>query len=105
MFAKLVKNGLSLIAPGMWAAVYSNFAAIEFRNLEEEFPDDVEIERLASRACFFAAVEDGNLLYRGGQGGGEVFDRERAIEADFEQTDVFAAGCQGVNGFMRSFGA
>ena len=67
--------------------------------------DDVEVKRFAGGAGFFAAVEDGDLLYCGRKSCSEMLDRERAIEADFEEADFFAAGGESLDGFVGGFGA
>src|ERR1039457_1039236 len=53
--------------------------------------DNVEIERFAGGSGFFCAIEDPDLLYRGRKRFNEMFDRERAIEADFNEADLFSA--------------
>ena len=66
--------------------------------------DDVLIQRLAGRAGLFGAVEHGDLADRFGEGCQEGLSGKGAIEADFEQPELFTLGVEGVNGFLGRSG-
>ena len=54
--------------------------------------DDVLIQRFAQAAGFLGAVQNGNVLDCLGKRGAELFSRERAIQADLQQADLFPRG-------------
>ena len=67
--------------------------------------DHVAIERLARGAGFLGAVQDGNALHGGGQGGDEVLDGEGAEKADLENAQLRAALVQVLDGLLGGFGS
>ncbi len=58
----------------------------------------VEIERLSERSGFFRAVEHGDSLGRGGDGGKEVLCGERTIEVNAYETNFLPFCAEMVNG-------
>ncbi|GBE29119.1 hypothetical protein BMS3Bbin04_00128 [bacterium BMS3Bbin04] len=65
--------------------------------------NDVHVERLATGARLFGAVEDADCLDRLRQCGEECFQRERAIEADVQHADLLTLLHHIFNSFQRSF--
>ena len=63
------------------------------------------VERFAGAARLFGAVEDGNRLDRGRQGGDKQFTGKGTIEADFEQTNFFALFAQIAHRLFHRFSA
>jgi hypothetical protein len=67
--------------------------------------DNVEVERVAERSRLLGAVHDRDLLDGFRQRVDEVTGRERAIEPDLEDTDLFSLGVEPVHHFMNRLGA
>ena len=65
----------------------------------------IEVERFADSAGFFRAIENSNLTNGRGERFEERLHAERAIQANFQQTDFFAAGVEVIDGLMRDFRA
>ena len=61
---------------------------------------NVEIQRLADRSRLFGPVKHGDLFDRLGDIAEEMLQRERTIQVDRQQTDLFAFGVQVVDGFL-----
>src|SRR5208282_3705636 len=67
--------------------------------------DDIEIERLAGSSGFLGAIEDGDLFDASGKSFHEMFDGERAVEADFQEANLFAGLVEKVGSLVRGLGA
>ena len=61
-------------------------------------------ERFASGTRFLAAVEDGNLLDSLREGCNDGFHRERTVQADVHETDLFALGVEVLDGVTDGAG-
>ena len=61
-------------------------------------------ERFASGTRFLAAVEDGNLLDSLRESGNDGFHRERTVQADVHETDLFALGVEVLDGVTDGAG-
>ena len=61
---------------------------------------DIEVERFTERTGLFRAVEHGNLLDGFGEITEEMFKRERTIQMNCQQTDLFAFGVQIIYSFF-----
>ena len=57
--------------------------------------------RLADGAGLLGAVEHGDLLDRGGQGGHEVLDGPRTVQADLHEADLLAVGVEVVDDLLE----
>ena len=66
-----------------------------------EGADDVLVEGLADGAGLLGAVEHGDLLDGGGQGGHEVLDGPRAVQADLHEADLLAVGVEVVDDLLE----
>ena len=66
---------------------------------------NIEIERFANRSRFLGAIEDGDLPHAGRQGFEERLHREGTVQADFQQSKLFALCIEMVDGFVSDFGA
>ena len=64
----------------------------------------VQVQRFAVGTRFFRAVQNGNFLGTGRNGGQEVLGRERAVEVYGHQAHLFALGGQVVDGLADGFG-
>lgn len=67
--------------------------------------DDVEIERLAERARFLGAIQDGDLLGGLGESGDELFRGEGAVQSDFDDAHLLALGVEIIDGLFHGFRA
>ena len=65
---------------------------------------DVQVQRIAGRAHFLAAVEHGDAFDRGGERGEEVFRGERAVQVALEEPGLSAAGVHPVDGLADGAG-
>ena len=61
--------------------------------------DDIDVERVAGGARFLGAIEHGQVLDGLGEGGEEMFNRERAIEVDLEHARLFRRARSGIPRF------
>ena len=64
---------------------------------------NIEVQRFADRTRFFGTVENTDLLHGVRESCDQVFDRERAIQTNFDQTDRFAGRIQMIHGFFDGF--
>jgi len=80
-------------------AAYDNRSV--FRAVEAVFY--IEVQRFAVSTRFLRTVEYGNLLGSFGNGSQEVLGRERTIQVNGNQTNLFAVGNEVVDGFTGSF--
>ena len=66
---------------------------------------DVQIQRLAQRAGLLGAVQHGDLLAGGRDGGQEVLHGEGAVEVDLDKADLLAALVQVIDGLLGGVAA
>ena len=58
------------------------------------------IQRLAQRAGLLGAVQNGDLLGGGGDGGEQLVGAERTVQADLDKADLLTVGVQVVDDFL-----
>ena len=58
------------------------------------------MERLGQSARLLGAVQHGNFLRGGRNGGQQLVGRERTVQADLHQTDLLALGGEVINDFL-----
>ena len=63
---------------------------------------DIQCQRLADGAGLFGPVEDGNLLHAVRDSGEECLGAERSVQADFDDADLLALGCEIIDGLFNS---
>ena len=66
--------------------------------------DHVQVHRLAHGAGLLGAVQHGDALAGGGDGGGEVLHGEGTVQVDLHQAHLAALGVQIVHGLLHGLG-
>ena len=66
--------------------------------------DHIQVHRLAHGAGLLGAVQHGDALAGGGDGGGEVLHGEGTVQVDLHHAHLAALGIQVVHGLLHAFG-